>query len=159
MKNIIIIFTTLFFTTSCLGFVGGRNMSWEEVAREVMKSWIGSHISKVEKSWGYPTKKFKATTGRDVYLWSSSVNNTTDRYVTQDPYCNDRRARAIGCSQYSIEGGQTIRKFCDKHFETDSNGIIVYGSAEGNACDEQFKPKWVPDEEKSPESNHNFIIN
>jgi hypothetical protein len=62
--------------------------------------------------------------------------------------CSDYVARAIGCSQYSIEGGQTYRIYCDKYFETDSNGIIVTWNYEGNVCHKQFESKWVPDEEK-----------
>ena len=128
-------------------------MSSDEVIRKAMNSWKGSHISKVESYWGYPTKTFKGTSGRTVYQWIDSKSATLPQNLSQNPRCNAYLARTTGCSPFSIGGGQTITRLCEKSFETDSNGIIITWKTNGNDCQDQFPSEWVPDKEEKPISS------
>lgn len=101
----------------------GCNWQSAQVNRysDVIKSWNGHHIDKLQYKWGYPQQSFVAPNGNKVYVYSREATHTSPTYTT--PITN-----------YRIYGGKTSIHYCNTYFETNNNETIVKGSYEGNAC-------------------------
>jgi len=101
----------------------GCNWQSAQVNRysDVIKSWNGHHIDKLQYRWGYPQQSFIAPNGNKVYVYSREATYTTPTWTA--PITN-----------YKIYGGKTSSQYCYTYFETDNYKTIVKSSYEGNAC-------------------------
>lgn len=89
----------------------------------VSRAYEGRHIDEIAKQWGDPVKSFVAPNGNTVHVYYKADIKTQKEMIYG----------AYG-SYSSIQPYITKVDVCTTYFETNSSGIIVRHSYEGNAC-------------------------
>jgi hypothetical protein len=89
---------------------------------EITNSWKGFHIDKLAEVWGKPTGAFFKPNGNRVYAYEIS---RTRRLPSVSRYVGDK---------LYVFPAPTVVETCNTYFETDSKGVIVGSTYEGNAC-------------------------
>ena len=89
---------------------------------EVANSWVGFHLEGLKEHWGEPTRALVDPYGRGVYVYEISRTKKLPNIT-----------KYVGDKLYTFPAATTVET-CNTYFETDSNGIIVKATYEGNAC-------------------------
>ena len=82
---------------------------------DVLDSWKGNEISRLNESWGPPSSTQDLSNGNKLYIWLKSGNS-------------------VVYSDYDKISSGTMSSWCRTVFTTSPEGIIVSWHWEGNSC-------------------------
>ena len=103
-----------------------------------VQSWVGSHVSVLEGSWGYPTRKIEAYNRNVVYVFdrSSAITMPTTANTTYSPAVTAGGVTYVpASSQTQISGGQSYVLSCSTFFTINKDsGVIENVRFQGNNC-------------------------
>ena len=96
----------------------------------IIQSWKGAHIDQVIRRRGLPLGQAKLSDGSTLYEWGHFESFTL-------PGSTTATVRVIGNTTYADATSTAPTNFsgeCTRSLVTDSNGIVIDGSARGNNC-------------------------
>jgi len=101
--------------------------------QQVLNHWQGARIQDLMTHWGPPDGAVKLANGHRIYTYKRLHIYSNPLPISTAPNFVSINGTPMYTTAFGY-GGQTVSRFCQTWFETNSQGIIVSSQFEGNNC-------------------------